>query len=513
MVARRSLARRTPAAPLTTPPQLPRKPASVLRIRPERLGARAEIHLPARAPRRDDSNFRTAPVASTDSVSAFDPLGRKVEFGNGSTHTQVVYGPGGGKLALMNDQTLVKARVPLPSGGAATYTSSGLAFYSHVDWLGSARFFSILAAVLCVFARAHAQSATPSTSTLRLENYGWQILPPGEYYEHLGAHSRNLWIDHSGRVLVGFTVRENSGLATRQHPGHSLHILRFTPEGKMDLSLVLPTNNWYNNGFYLGPDDQILARANDLLQWFLPDDLEKGGGTWQPLAACPRDCFVRQSFSRRTLILRVEPPTGGPDRSTYTILDTSSTPRVVRTCSQMAFYGGHITDRFAYWMNYDRDDGLMVRFPFCDLDHYEDFPRLVRGTSGYVLDDATLLKIGFTHDGPVYLELLGLDGQVRFSRRMPKHEFINPYDIATDRNHDRFAIMVNTVRGAHSRLDIGGNLVARRVVVYSEAGEEVASIPVDTRYHRDSDFSMSPDGHRLAILDEGVVTVVNLEQH
>jgi hypothetical protein len=32
--------------------------------------------------------------------------------------------------------------VPIPSGSTATYTSSGLAYYSHADWLGSARFFS-----------------------------------------------------------------------------------------------------------------------------------------------------------------------------------------------------------------------------------------------------------------------------------------------------------------------------------------------------------------------------------
>jgi RHS repeat-associated protein len=72
----------------------------------------------------------------------FDALGRAVEFGTASPYTQVVYSVDGSKLALMNGQSLLKARIPLPSGGAATYTNSGLAFYSHADWLGSARFFS-----------------------------------------------------------------------------------------------------------------------------------------------------------------------------------------------------------------------------------------------------------------------------------------------------------------------------------------------------------------------------------
>jgi RHS repeat-associated protein len=60
-----------------------------------------------------------------------------VELSNGGSYTQFVYGPGGGKLALMNGQTLQKAFV-----GPAVYSSTGLAFYRHSDWLGTSRFAS-----------------------------------------------------------------------------------------------------------------------------------------------------------------------------------------------------------------------------------------------------------------------------------------------------------------------------------------------------------------------------------
>ncbi len=72
----------------------------------------------------------------------YDALGRMVEQQRGSIYTQVVYGPGGGKLALMNGQTLIKAFVPLPGGATAVYNSSGLAYYRHTDWLGSSRLAS-----------------------------------------------------------------------------------------------------------------------------------------------------------------------------------------------------------------------------------------------------------------------------------------------------------------------------------------------------------------------------------
>jgi len=77
---------------------------------------------------------------SIDSVNlTYDALGRLVEQARGATYTQIVYAPGGGKLALMTGQILSKAFVSLPGGAAAVYTASGLAYYRHADWLGSSR--------------------------------------------------------------------------------------------------------------------------------------------------------------------------------------------------------------------------------------------------------------------------------------------------------------------------------------------------------------------------------------
>ena len=70
----------------------------------------------------------------------YDALGRMVEY-SGGAGTEVLYGPTGGKLALMNGQTLQRAMVPLPGGGTAIFknASPALSHYRHADWLGSAR--------------------------------------------------------------------------------------------------------------------------------------------------------------------------------------------------------------------------------------------------------------------------------------------------------------------------------------------------------------------------------------
>src|SRR5205823_6618906 len=76
-------------------------------------------------------------LTAIDTVNlTFDALGRMVEQASGAAYTQIVYAPAGGKLALMNGQTLKKAFVALPGGGAAVYGSSGtIAYYRHADWL------------------------------------------------------------------------------------------------------------------------------------------------------------------------------------------------------------------------------------------------------------------------------------------------------------------------------------------------------------------------------------------
>ena len=82
-------------------------------------------------------------LLSIDTVSlTYDALGRMVEQARGASYTQTVYSPSGSKLALMAGQTLQKAFVPLPGGATAVYTSSGLGYYRHSDWLGSSRFAS-----------------------------------------------------------------------------------------------------------------------------------------------------------------------------------------------------------------------------------------------------------------------------------------------------------------------------------------------------------------------------------
>ena len=79
------------------------------------------------------------PTTIDTTTLTYDALGRMVEKAVSAAYTQMVYSPMGGKLALMNGQTLSKAFVPLPGGATVVYTASGIAYYRHSDWLGGSR--------------------------------------------------------------------------------------------------------------------------------------------------------------------------------------------------------------------------------------------------------------------------------------------------------------------------------------------------------------------------------------
>jgi len=100
----------------------------------------------------------------------YDAQDRRVEQNISGTYTEIVYSPGGQKLAIMSGQTLQKAFISLPGKAKAVYAPSGLAYYRHSDWLGSARLESstsgtVLSTVAYApFGETYAQSGTADLS-------------------------------------------------------------------------------------------------------------------------------------------------------------------------------------------------------------------------------------------------------------------------------------------------------------------------------------------------------------
>jgi RHS repeat-associated protein len=188
-------------------------------------------------------------------AETYDALDRRVEQYNGSAYTDIVYGPGGNKMALMNGQTVTKVFAPLSAGATAVYTSSGLAYYRHPDWLGSSRIAS-----------------TPS----RTLYYDGAYAPFGENYAETGTTDRNFTGQNQDMAanLYDFPYREyhsiqgrwvspdRAGLAVAS-PANPQSWNRYTyalnnplryidPSG---LDYCAPGSVWYDDAGNVGYDD------------------------------------------------------------------------------------------------------------------------------------------------------------------------------------------------------------------------------------------------------------------
>jgi RHS repeat-associated protein len=132
-------------------------------------------------------------AALNGNAETYDALNRRVEQYNGTAYTEIVYGPAGNKLALMNGQTATKVFAPLSGGATAVYNSSGLQYYRHPDWLGSSRVAS-----------------TPG----RTVYYDGAYAPFGENYAETGTTDRNFTGQNqdltpgSSGILYDFLYRE-----------------------------------------------------------------------------------------------------------------------------------------------------------------------------------------------------------------------------------------------------------------------------------------------------------------
>jgi hypothetical protein len=340
-------------------------------------------------------------------------------------------------------------------------------------------------------------------ATVDLRSYGW------EPQARKQVVSRFIAVDQKGRVVVSYVARVRTKLVTRDKPSLDLRILRFSEDGKLDFSLSLPTRLEYWNGIYLSDSGQIIAKANDSLQLY-QEDIK----TWKVLAKCGPQCSVLQSVTRRTLAIRNE--YHGP----LLVIRLSQAPRL-QQCDKapkssedsIQHYPQAITDEFAYYTGSEGIEQFTYRWPFCDYDDLEELP-LRPGGYWDVLNDRLFVFYPYApHEDRQTVKVVSSDGRVVFQSVNAKHEYALGFRDSTRSSErgSRIAVNIVTLRGGNRALDISSHPTARRIAVYDiELRRELASIPVRLKLH-EFGFDLSPGGDRLAILEDGTLKVIDLD--
>jgi len=196
-------------------------------------------------------------MLSTDGSTVtmmYDAFDRMIEQTRSSGHTEIVYGPYGLKLALMNGQTLVNAFVKVPGGPRAVYGASGLAYYRHSDHLGNSRL-----------------ATTPS----RTKYYDVAYAPYGEDYN--GSGTTDLaFTDENQDTVKGTSSAWSTNLYDFMFREYRTAHGRWTSPDPAGLGAVDPTNpqSWNRYAYVLnnpmamvdllGDDGCYDAGGNDL---------------------------------------------------------------------------------------------------------------------------------------------------------------------------------------------------------------------------------------------------------
>lgn len=291
--------------------------------------------------------------------------------------------------------------------------------------------------------------------------------------------------------------------------------MRFSPDGKVDASLSLPTRVKVTNGIYLSDTDQIIARANDSLQVLQADDENFEKGAWKTL--CPQSCGVVQSPTRRTLVLHTK------SADTPLVIVRFSPQLTLRRCGQadqfirstddrIQYYTQYITDDFVYFHGWEERSGYFTyRWPLCHYEHRVEMSLGAGGRWAVLNDDLFVMYPNSKQKRDDGVDVIAADGRMKFRPTMQQHELASREPIKSSEQGNVIAVDILTVKGRNSALDMAGHVTARRIVVYDiEAGKQLASIPASPK-PRHFEFDLSPDGHRLAILEDEELRVVDIE--
>jgi hypothetical protein len=341
--------------------------------------------------------------------------------------------------------------------------------------------------------RSLAQNPPEKHESIDVKKYGWQPLPSRTSHEWAGRPERLLEIDHKGRILVGYTSRDRLELATRDNPTLSFHILSLNSDGSSGRSYELPTTRWFDNGLYLDSEDDLIVKANDVLQ---ARKAESGDGSqkhdWKILRSCSMNCRVNESVNRNVFLL--DDKAANPALTFARVSDARL--EILRQCPELPRYDTHSFDnKYAYYEGQPTPRTYaLYRWPLCEYAHAKQFSLPASGRA-IALNKRSIALVDASG-----VQIVTSEGQLTFHWTMPKGDAaIN--QVSSSEDGKRFALQIITFKGGSRLLDVNGRIVARRINIYdSETGISLAALPIAIRDGDQCEFTISPDGSKLAVM-------------
>jgi hypothetical protein len=356
--------------------------------------------------------------------------------------------------------------------------------------------------LVCFFALVSRVSA--QLKRVDLSQLGYK--PPenvsGEYYKQMPAQL--ISIGQNGELVASFVTRDSFGLATRDLPPLSLHIVRLTKEGKVLSQGLIPTPSWYENAIFFGSNGNYLVRAGDKVILLSPS-LEQLAEKQIPVSRNGALVYwhVFPLPNRKSALLYGDLL---PDQRASLLSWDDLKP--ITECNEGPYQSVESVSNRNLLVRY-AGRGLNRQIQIREICGAAQLSYSWRGDPlGAVLtSDNTFLLAGTS---PVIRFVAG--DKVQWSDTFDKKSDMVDRHVEVGADGHLLAIAVKTFAGGNRFLDVGRHLKSIKIVVYEAAtGKRLLEIPVIPTPSSMFDFALSPQGNTLAIVSDGILSIVPSE--
>ena len=343
----------------------------------------------------------------------------------------------------------------------------------------------------------------PSASAQRFDLTMWGYKPPenvaGENYKQMP--SQLISIGTNGEVAASFVTRDRSGLASRDLPPLSLHIVRLTRDGKFLSQGLVPTPSWYENAILWGGNGNFIVRAGDrvlLLSPELKQLAEKQiplnrNGVWIYWHLFPL-------LDRKAALLYGSLWPNQP----VSLLSWDGLKPIVQCDTGPDVSVESVSNR-----------NLLVRLPGRGLDRQIQIRQICGATQlsyswrgdplGAVLTSEDTVFLAGTSPVVKFVS----SGRVQWADVFDKKSDMVDSHVEVNADGHVLAVAVRTFGGGNRILDIGAHLKSIKIVVYETAnGKRLLETPVVPTPSSVFDFALSPEGDMLVAMSDGILTFI-----
>ena len=351
----------------------------------------------------------------------------------------------------------------------------------------------------------------PAQVSQRVNLRDWGYQPPegasSRFQRQLSAQF--ISVGNNAEMAVGFVTRDRTGLATRELPPLSFHVIRFTKFGKFRGQLTIPTSSWNENALFYGSDNSLLVRTGTKLTLLSPGmeriaerDLGVTRDTvrinWKIYPLPSRAGFLLYNYRKSETSIALlnwnnltpikECPYSPDDRVLSVTSDDllSFHPTRARNPLRRVVEGSAICgdSMFSY--------------------SWEGGP-----TAAILLEDNNLLLAG----GSSSIRFV-VRSEVQWLDTFDKKSEVVSNNVQSTADGHIVAIAVKRFAGGSQFLDISRKLKAVRIIVYeAKNGKRVLEIPVQPTPSAEFDFAIGPMGDVLAIVSDGILQLVSSIGH